>query len=145
MDPLRNLTYLNILDCGNLFSHPNVAWVNLQYGDCEEECLAAEKQFGIKIIRWNDLNLKDDLDDIFALIANLDFVVTTATAVHHMSAAVGTETLLITPPGAWNRFNLDYDPWFSNLHPVITDIKSPNQSFEYIKNYIDERSQQKSR
>ena len=55
------------------------------------------------------------------------------------------EIILITPPGACNRFNLYYDPWFSNLDPIITYIKSANPLFEYIKNYIDVRSKQKSR
>jgi Flp pilus assembly protein TadD len=136
VDALRALTYVGIMKWGEIFSLENVAWVNLQYGECEQECLDAEKEFGIEIIRWPDLNLKDDLDDIFALMSELDYVVTVATAVHHMAAATGSETLLITPKGAWNRFNLDYDPWFPNLHPFVIDYQRLEEAFPAVKNYI---------
>jgi tetratricopeptide (TPR) repeat protein len=136
IDPLRELTYLGIIEWGDLFKLDNVEWVNLQYGECEQECLEAEKAFGIKIIRWSDLNLKDDLDDVFALMSELDYVVTVATAVHHMAASIGCETLLITPKGAWNRFNLDYDPWFSNLHPFIVDYQNLAEALPVVRDYI---------
>jgi len=136
IDSLRSLTYLEINKWGDLFSIEDVVWVNLQYGDCEDECLAAEKEFGIKIIRWPDLNLKDDLDDIFSLISVLDYCVTVTTAVHHMAAATGCETLLITPTGAWNRFNLDYDPWFNNLRPFVAAHENLSDVLPLIKDHI---------
>ena len=136
IDPLRELTYVGVMKWGELFKLDNVEWVNLQYGECEQECLEAEKEFGIKIIRWPDLDLKDDLDDVFALMSELDYVVTVATAVHHMAAATGCQTLLITPKGAWNRFNLDYDPWFSNLHPFVVDYQKLDEAFPAVKDYI---------
>jgi len=136
IDPLRSLTYVPIFNWGELFSLQDVTWVNLQYGECEEECLLAENQFGINILRWPDLNLKDDLDDVFALMSELDYVVTVATAVHHMAAATGVETLLITPKGAWNRFHLDYDPWFSNLHPFIVDYQNLADALPLVKEHI---------
>jgi tetratricopeptide (TPR) repeat protein len=136
IDALRALTYVGIMKWGEIFSIEDVVWVNLQYGECEEECLAAEKEFGIKIVRWPDLDLKDDLDDVFALMSVLDYVVTVATAVHHMAAATGCETLLITPKGAWNRFHLNYDPWFSNLHPFVVDYQKLDEAFPLVRDYI---------
>ena len=136
IDALRALTYMNIMNWGELFSLDNITWVNLQYGECEEECLAAEREFGIKILRWPDLNLKDDLDDIFALMSELDCIVTVATAVHHMGASAGAETLLITPKGAWNRFNLEYDPWFTNLHPFVADGDDLSAVFPDVKKHL---------
>lgn len=133
---LRALSYVGILNWGELFSLKDVVWVNLQYGECEEECLQAEKEFGIEIVRWPDLDLKDDLDDVFALMSELDYVVTVATAVHHMAASTGVETLLITPYGAWNRFHLDYDPWFSNLHPFAADFNNLAEAIPLVKNHI---------
>ena len=136
IDALRAMTYVGIMRWGKLFSMKDVVWVNLQYGDCEDECLEAEKEFGIQIVRWLDLDLKDDVDEVFALMSELDYVVTVATAVHHMAAATGVKTLLITPQGAWNRFHLDYDPWFSNLHPFIADHQNLADALPLIKNYI---------
>ena len=142
IDALRAMTYVGIMKWGELFSMKDVVWVNLQYGECEDECLEAEKEFGIEIVRWPDLNLKDDLDDVFALMSELDFVVTVATAVHHMAASTGVETLLITPHGAWNRFHLDYDPWFPNLHPFISDYQNLAEALPLVKNHILEHARQ---
>jgi len=136
IDALRAMTYVGIMKWGELFSMKDIVWVNLQYGECEEECLEAEKEFGIEIVRWSDLDLKDDLDDVFALMSELDYVVTVATAVHHMAASTGVETLLITPHGAWNRFHLDYDPWFANLHPFIADYQNLADALPLVKNHI---------
>lgn len=136
IDALRAMTYVGIMMWGELFSMKDVVWVNLQYGECEGECLEAEKEFGIEILRWSDLDLKDDLDDVFALMSELDYVVTVATAVHHMAAATGVQTLLITPHGAWNRFHLDYDPWFANLHPFIADYQNLAQALPLVKGHI---------
>ena len=141
IDALRALTYMNIMNWGELFSMENVTWVNLQYGECEQECIAAEEKFGIKILRWNDLNLKDDLDDIFALMTELDCIVTVATAVHHMGASAGAKTLLITPTGAWNRFNLNYDPWFSNLYPFVAEGDDLSIVLPQIKSHIQKHIQ----
>ena len=136
IDALRAMTYVGIMKWGELFSMQDVVWVNLQYGECEEECLEAEKEFGVQIVRWPDLDLKDDLDDVFTLMSELDYVVTVATAVQHMAASTGVETLLITPDGAWNRFHLDYDPWFSNLRPFIADYQNLAEALPLVKNHI---------
>ena len=136
IDPLRELTYVGIMKWDELFKLDNVEWVNLQYGECEQECLEAEKAFGIKLKRWDDINLKDDLDDVFALMFELDYIVTVATAVHHMAASVGCETLLITPKGAWNRFNLKHDPWFPNLKPFVVDYQNLASALPMVRDYI---------
>jgi len=136
IDHSRALGYTSLTSWGSLFNYSNAVWVNLQYGECEAECIAAEQAFGIEILRWEDLNLKDDLDDVFALIDNLDCVVTAATAVHHMGASVGAETMLLAATRAWNRFGLDYDPWFPNLHPFVIGDGSVDETLGRIKAII---------
>jgi Flp pilus assembly protein TadD len=135
IDSLRALNYNNILNWTEIFKLENTSFINLQYGECESECFAAEEKFGIKIIRWNDLNLKDDLDHVAALISNLDYVVTVATAVQHLSAAVGAKTLLLSDQGTWVRFGQNYDPWFKNLIPFYnSNDENLNNIARYIKN-----------
>ena len=139
IDPLRAMNYLSIMKCGELFSMNDVVWVNLQYGDCEKECIEAENEYGIEIIRWPNLNLKDDLDDVFALISELDYVITVGTAVQTMAASLGVETLLISPPEkAWHNFGLDYDPWFPNIHTFTADYKNLAEALPFVKKHIIE-------
>lgn len=138
LDPTRARGYTSLMSWSPLFKLDNVVWVNLQYGECEQECQAAEEAFGIEIVRWNDLDLKDDLDDVFALMSELDVIVTAATAVHHMGAAVGAETVLLAPRRAWNRFGLDHDPWFANLHPILINQDDFAGSMEQVKSLIEQ-------
>ena len=136
IDPLRNLCYTEIGDWASLFQLKDVDWVNLQYGECEGEVQFAETNFDVKIHRWSDVNLKDDLDKVFSIIENLDLVITVATAVQYMSAAMRKPVLLVTLPQAFHRFNCDFDPWFSNLMPFENmDIKA---CLGMIENYLIE-------
>ena len=41
----RNSEYTSIFDWGPIFSIPNACFVNLQYGECEEEIQQAEEKF----------------------------------------------------------------------------------------------------
>jgi len=112
----RNSEYTSLQDWGPILSRQDCIFVNLQYGDCEAELQAAEAKFGTKIIRWADLDLKNDIDDVFALISSLDLVVTAGTAVSPMSAAVGKPTLLIQSRWGWPNLGTNYNPWFPNIY-----------------------------
>lgn len=114
----RNSGYSHLVDWTSLLSNPDYQFVNLQYGDCEAEIAELERELGVTLLRWPDLNLKDDLSDVFALISCLDMVVSAATAVFPMAGAVGTPALQLNRPH-WVNFGSPTDyPWF--LHARIT-------------------------
>ena len=43
----------------------------------------------VEIIRWKELDLKNDIDSIISLISRLDLVITVGTAVSAMAASIG--------------------------------------------------------
>ena len=96
IDPNRALSYSALDDWEEILQDANCEFVNLQYGDCEDELVRVESKVGRKIVRWDDLNLKDDLDDVFALMSCLTLVVSVSTAVFPMASSVGTRTLLLS-------------------------------------------------
>ncbi|TAN49194.1 MAG: tetratricopeptide repeat protein [Rhodospirillales bacterium] len=98
-----------------LLQMPDVSFVNLQYGNCQEEIEAAEREQGITIHRWPDLNLKDDLEDIVALMKALDLVVTVGTAVNDLAGAVGAETWLILKTPHYDMMGTDRYPWYPSV------------------------------
>jgi len=114
-NPLRALESSDIDGWSSILTNKDAIFVNLQYGDCEAELKQAEDKLGVTIYRWSDLDLKNDLDDVFALMAALDLVVTTGTAVYSMSAAVGVETIALMKNDSWTEFNLSYSPWYKNV------------------------------
>ena len=108
----RNHDYSAVLDWAELFQLPNCVFVNLQYGDCEVELTEVEALLGISIVRWPDLNLKNEIDDVFALIDCLDLVVTAPTAVHALAGSLGKSTLLIQGTWDWPNLGTDAFPWY---------------------------------
>ena len=124
LDPIRNLKYGKILDWQALCGRPDVQLVNLQYGECEAELREVEARYGIEVLRWPDLDLRDDLDDIFALISCLDLVVCTYTAVLHLAGCVGAPTIAMTNDGApenWVMLGTDHYPWYASVHCLTWD------------------------
>ena len=119
LDASRNKHYSAIIDWGELLQLPNCVFVNLQYGDCEAELAAAEAKFGISILRWQDLDLKNDIDDVLALMECLDLVVTAATAVNPMAGSLGKATLLIQADWDWPNLGSGRYPWFPNTHCFV--------------------------
>jgi tetratricopeptide (TPR) repeat protein len=52
-----------------------VTFINLQYGDCEEEIAYAKEAFGVEIWQPPGIDLKQDLDDITGLCAAVDLTI----------------------------------------------------------------------
>jgi thioredoxin-like negative regulator of GroEL len=101
VSPTRSSSYTLLSDWDELLLRQDVCVVNLQYGPCEEELVAAEQRLSIQVLRWQDVNMQKDLDSVAAIIANLDAVCSVGTAVAQISAAVGTRTLLCSSGYGW--------------------------------------------
>jgi hypothetical protein len=114
-DPLRNAKHSSLLDWSELFTTKNLIFVNLQYGNCQDEIKNVEKIFGVKIYTWEDLDLKNNIEDIFGLLANLDHVVTTSSAVWTFAASSGTPTSLLLHSPHWTMFDQNNIPFFPSV------------------------------
>jgi Flp pilus assembly protein TadD len=95
-----------------LLTTKGAVFVSLQYGDCEQELLDAEARLGIRIHRWSDLNLKDDLDDILALMQELDLVLTVGTAVTDLAGGVGAPVWLVLRAPHQDMLGTERYPWY---------------------------------
>ena len=115
----RNVNYTALSDWRELLVQDNIQFVNLQYGDCEAELIEIEQKLGISILRWQDLDLKYDLEGVIALISQLDYVVSVGTAVVSLAAATGVKTFLLTKK-VWMLLGEDSQyPWFDCVIPLI--------------------------
>jgi tetratricopeptide (TPR) repeat protein len=112
LDPVRNLAYTTLDDMCRHLQLSNHKLINLQYGDCEAELLEIEEKYGLDVLRWKDLNLRNDLEDVFALIECLHFVVSVQTAVLTMSSSLGKLSFGIKA-GGWPMLgNKESHPFF---------------------------------
>ena len=117
----RRGAYAPLADWGPVFAVPAVRFVTLQYGDCAAEIAEAERRFGVPIHRWDDLDLKDDLDGVAALMSALDLVVTPASSVGELAAALGVPVWRFGPRGDWTALGTGARPWF----PAMALIPAP--------------------
>jgi tetratricopeptide (TPR) repeat protein len=127
VSPTRGASYTMLQDWSELFKSPAVCLVNLQYGQCEAELLAIEKDFGIQILRWEDTNLQNDLDALAALISQLDIVCSVGTAVAQMSGAIGIPTLLCANAYGWTSFGTNSYPFFPDIHLLVDEVNGDMQ------------------
>lgn len=91
---------------------PGVTFINLQYGDCEEELALAKEEFGIEIWQPPGVDLKQDLDDVTALCAAVDLIIGFSNATSNLGAAAGAPIWLLTAPEVWTKLGSDYYPWY---------------------------------
>ncbi|WP_247877326.1 tetratricopeptide repeat protein [Azospirillum brasilense] len=106
---------------GPVFALPGVVFVTLQYGDCATEIAEAERHFGVTIHRWDDLDLKNDLDGVAALMTTLDLVITPASSVGELAGALGVPVWRFGPRGDWTALGTGVRPWF----PTMTLTSAP--------------------
>ena len=114
LNPERNRHYTHLVDWRPIFEIDNTEFYNLQYDECENEILEVEKLYCIKIIRFEDVDLKNDLDLTLALISNLDLVITINTAVRSLAASIGKPVFLMGLID-FHNFGTEYFPF----HPKI--------------------------
>ncbi len=107
----RNRHYAGLADWAGLLRVPGVNFIVLQYGEAEAEIAAAETELGVKLHRWPDLDLKQDLEGVFALTAGLDLVITAPTAVADIAGSLGVE-LWCLGAGACATDQQSPHPWY---------------------------------
>ena len=145
MTPARLPNYTHISDWAPLFALPNVTFINLQSSDFTVDLAAIHKEFGVTVHNFDDLDHYDNLDDVTALSAALDIVVSVATAAPTITAGVGTPTKLVTwRQSSWNNILFNpvgpsvdvferntWEPWdsvFRSIADGILDCRNMKES-----------------
>jgi tetratricopeptide (TPR) repeat protein len=115
----RNKKYTALEDWQSVLSIPGAVYVNLQYGECEEEIQQVESALGIRILRWPDLDMMNDFSGVAGLIKNLDLVVSISSAVVPLAGAVGTPTICMTRQNWVLLGEANIYPWFPSVKPIV--------------------------
>ncbi|RJF79202.1 tetratricopeptide repeat protein [Azospirillum cavernae] len=108
----RKRSYTALADWAPLLALPGITLVSLQYDGREAEIAQAEARFGVRLRRWPDADLKNDLETAAALTANLDLVVTVASSVGEMAGALGVPVWRFGGAGDWTALGTRVRPWF---------------------------------
>jgi Flp pilus assembly protein TadD len=148
LSAMRNTNYTSIVDWEPLLKLPNIQFVNLQYGDTESERMKAVNELGVLINHWSDLDLKEDLDNTAALCSCLDLVISVGNASAQLSAATGTETIIMTRRLGWPAFGQGRNVTYPNseyLTPISEDKALPPLIAELAGHISQHLLEQKSK
>ena len=97
---------------------PGVRFVNVQYGDCADELARFRQESGCEILEPPGLDLREDIDDLAALLVALDLTLCVGNATGALAGACGAPVAIISPPAAWPRLGTDAFPWYPAAHAV---------------------------
>lgn len=111
----RRASYTTLDQWLPVLSVPGIRVVTLQYGDVEAEIRALEERKGIVLHRWDDLDLKDDFENLAPLVASLDLVVTVATSVGELAGALGVPVWRFGGAGDWSVLGTGCRPWYPSM------------------------------
>ena len=118
----RSKYFAALKEWGPVFETSGATFINLQYGDVDDEVEEIQKRFGCTLHQMEGLNLREDLDSNAALCAALDVVIAAPTAAAALSGAVGTETWFVIIRRGWPSLGeLDY-PFYPDTEVFQQDV-----------------------
>ena len=100
---IRLKHYPPISEWSRVLKIPDVTFINLQYSDFAKDLIDIQKSFGVTVHNFDDLDQYNDVDDVSALCAALDMVVSTKVTPLIFSSGVGTPTMVANwRQSTWN-------------------------------------------
>ena len=94
-------------------------FVNLQYGDTQQEREALMREHGIELQNVAEVDNFADIDGLAALIQACDLVITTSNTTVHLAGALGKETKLLVPGGRSRLWYWGQDQSRSIWYPTV--------------------------
>ena len=135
--PHRNINISLLLN--SLKKIPNIKIHNLQFGLDKGEIDNININ---KLVYYKNVDYKNDLNTIAAIIENMDFVITIQNTVAHLSCALQKKTLLLLPMGSRWYWGLEnFDRWYGCAKIFRQKKKFDwliplNELIKYLKNEI---------
>ena len=85
----------DLTDWAVLLKQAGATFVNLQYGDCQEDLARARTELGVEIINDPLIDPLKDMDAFFAQVAAMDLVISSSNTTVHVAGALGTPVWLV--------------------------------------------------
>jgi hypothetical protein len=124
----RNKSIL-LSDLNDIFQVDGYDFINLQYGDADEEIKDLEENYGARLTTIEGIDLFKDIDGLLSIIQTCDFIVTTSNVTAHLAGALGKTTFLLVPYSV-GRIWYWHEEIISSWYPSIS-LYSQDQNFEW--------------
>jgi ADP-heptose:LPS heptosyltransferase len=108
-----------------------VRLVNLQYGEVREEIEGVYEALGERVWECGEVDNREDLDGLAALIEACDEVVSIGNATAHLAGALGKRTTVLLPEApSWRWLAQDDQTlWYSSVQVIIGAVGSKGLNF----------------
>jgi tetratricopeptide (TPR) repeat protein len=93
----RNIPLQNF---NSILKTSNCSFVNLQFGNVDEELDRVQKNLGIKIYDLKEIDKTNDINELAFLIKNLDLIITIQNTTAHLSLSFQKRTFVLLPTNA---------------------------------------------
>jgi len=119
--------YATVEEMAPVLNVGGVDFINLMYAECSEDRARIADLYGVNIHTWDDINLKDDQDDLASLISNLDVVVCPMTSPGILAGALDIPVLsFITTLRSLDLLgHPDAPGWLPSMRHFIKDFHEP--------------------
>ena len=107
---------------------PNTRFVTLQYDEDEEELTRIEAENHVRILRPEGIDLNNDLDEVTALIAALDAVVSPKNLVLDLTGALGKRGYTMPHVRSWVSLGTGRMPFFPSIE---VDIRRQDEGLDW--------------
>jgi hypothetical protein len=116
-------------DLNDILQVDGYEFINLQYGDTQEEIEDLEKNYGAKLTTVEGIDLFKNIDGLLSIIQTCDFIVTTSNVTAHLAGALGKTTFLLAPYSA-GRIWYWHEETISSWYPSIS-LYPQDQNFKW--------------
>jgi tetratricopeptide (TPR) repeat protein len=93
----KNIWGATVEELAPILSIEGIDFVNLMYVECKDDRAKIHELYGVNLHTWDDINLKDDQDDLSALVSNLDLVISYQSAVSFLAGAMAIPVWTFVP------------------------------------------------
>jgi len=123
----RNEHYFQLSELVSLLKLKNVVFVNLQYGDCNDEVKRLKNDVNFEFVNVN-IDQFNDFSSVCYVMQNLDVIVSAGTTVLELAGLSGSTTFALTNhPAFKSRVQKgNHDLWFPNIK-YIDDMTHLNK------------------
>ncbi len=124
----RYKNYPVLEQCAGLLGTPGTRFINLQYDDCAAELAQVRERYGVEIVQPDGIDLRNDQDELAALLTALDLTLSAGTAVAELAGALGVPVWRLDPGVVWIRLGTDHMPWHPSMR--VFSKTSPREGWE---------------
>lgn len=134
VDEGRSNYFTDPTDWIDLMRTKKSIWINLQYTDVDEELTALHDKYGLTVHQMPGLDMKDDMEGVFALASLMRFVVSSGSSVAEIANSQGIRTFFYGQGRHTVQLGQPNVPWAPNAkyYPIQPGVTVREQMVKTI-------------